>query len=185
MKSIITDRLILRNFMASDAEYLLDYLSQPRAACFESEKISTLEEASNMALAKSQDDAYIAICLQDTHQVIGELFYEYEEPDTYSIGWNLAAGHEGKGYAQESAAAYFEFLFVNKAARRIYAFVEEDNYRSQRLCEKLGMRQEGLFIEFISFENNADGTPKYVNTMQYAILKKEWEKMRLNSQSAS
>ena len=63
--------------------------------------------------------------------------------------------------------------------------MEEDNYRSQRLCEKLGMRQEGLFIEFISFENNADGTPKYVNTMQYAILKKEWEKMRLNSQPAS
>lgn len=184
MESIITDRLILRNFMVSDAEYLLDYLSQPRAACFESEKISTLAEASNMALAKSQDDSYIAICLQDTHQVIGELFYEFEEPDTYSIGWNLGGGHEGKGYAQESAAAYLEFLFVNKAARRIYAFVEEDNYRSQRLCEKLGMRQEGLFIEFISFVNNPDGTPKYVNTMQYAILQKEWEKIRLNSQPA-
>jgi RimJ/RimL family protein N-acetyltransferase len=45
---------------------------------------------------------------------------------------------------------------------------------SQRLCEKLGMRKEGLFVEFVSFVNNPDGTPRYENTMQYAILKKEW-----------
>jgi len=36
------------------------------------------------------------------------------------------------------------------------------------------MRKEGLFIEFISFMNNQDGTPHYENTYQYAILKKEW-----------
>lgn len=36
------------------------------------------------------------------------------------------------------------------------------------------MRKEGLFLEFISFVNNAYGTPKYENTFQYAILKKEW-----------
>ena len=36
-------------------------------------------------------------------------------------------------------------------ARRIYAYVES----SQRLCEKLGMRQKGLFKEFISFKHNA------------------------------
>ena len=45
-----------------------------------------------------------------------------------------------------------------------------------RLCEKLGMRREGLFLEFISFVNNPDGTPRYENTYQYAILKKEWNK---------
>jgi hypothetical protein len=36
------------------------------------------------------------------------------------------------------------------------------------------MRREGLFLEFISFVKNEDGTPKYENTYQYAILKKEW-----------
>ena len=42
----------------------------------------------------------------------------------------------------------------------------------QHLCEKLGMRREGLFLEFISFVKNPDGTPKYENTLQYAVLKK-------------
>ena len=44
--------------------------------------------------------------------------------------------------------------------------------------EKLGMRQEGLFKEFISFVKNPDGTPHYENTYQYAILKKEWGRSR-------
>jgi hypothetical protein len=37
------------------------------------------------------------------------------------------------------------------------------------------MRREGLFVEFVSFVSNPDGTPRYENTMQYAILKKEWD----------
>ena len=58
--------------------------------------------------------------------------------------------------------------------RRIYAYVEDYNLSSQRLCEKLGLRREGLFKEFVSFVNDEDGVPIYENTMQYAMLKKEW-----------
>ena len=46
----------------------------------------------------------------------------------------------------------------------------------------MGMRQEGLFVEFVSFVNNPDGTPKYENTYQYAILRKEWDKVRLSKE---
>ncbi len=45
---------------------------------------------------------------------------------------------------------------------------------NQHLCEKFGMRKEDEFKEFVSFINNPDSTPKYENTLQYAILKKEW-----------
>ena len=74
----------------------------------------------------------------------------------------------------ESAKAYVDYLFNDLNARRIYAYVEDYNLSSQKLCKKLGMRQEGLFKEFISFVNNPDGSPCYENTMQFAILKKEW-----------
>lgn len=40
-------------------------------------------------------------------------------------------------------------------------------------CEKLVMRWKDMFLEFVSFITNPDGTPKYENTVQYAILKKE------------
>ena len=66
------------------------------------------------------------------------------------------------------------YPFERKAARRIYAYVEDTNLRSQKLCEGLGMRKEGCFKEFVSFTQNEDGEPMYENTMEYAILKKEW-----------
>ena len=34
-------------------------------------------------------------------------------------------------------------------------------------------------MDFISFVNNPDGTPHYENTMQYAILKKEWQRISI------
>ena len=36
------------------------------------------------------------------------------------------------------------------------------------------MRREGTFMEFVSFVNDERGEPIYENTIQYAILKKEW-----------
>lgn len=66
------------------------------------------------------------------------------------------------------------YLFREAGARRIYGFVEDDNIRSKRLCERLGMRREGCFKEFVTFVNNPDGSPKYEDTCVYAILEKEW-----------
>ena len=60
----------------------------------------------------------------------------------------------------------------------MYAYVEENNARSWRLCEKLGMRREGVFVEFISFRTDDKGEPVYENTFQYAILRKEWHRPR-------
>lgn len=180
MKKIVTSRLVLRNFMVNDAKHMLDYLLNPRVNCFASKKLETIEEAINEAINRSNQDTSIAVCLKDTGRLIGDLFYNYEEPDTYNIGWNFNIEVEGKGYANESAAALLLHLFTEKKARRVYAYVEDDNIRSRRLCEKLGMRNEGCFIEFISFVNYPDGAPKYENTMQYAILEKEWKKLMGN-----
>lgn len=87
----------------------------------------------------------------------------------------LNGDYQGKGYAYEAAHAFFDYLFHRKGARRIYAFTEDYNLSSQNLCKKLGMRREGLFKEFVTFVTNPDGTPRYESTVQYAILKKEWD----------
>ncbi|WP_434752889.1 GNAT family N-acetyltransferase [Paenibacillus amylolyticus] len=186
MQTIETSRLILRNFSSEDAAGLLEYTANPRVNCFMDHKLITLEDAAVEVEKRSKDDSHIAVCLKDSNEIIGELFGMTEGPDpdsesgsksdsdTYSVGWNFNERFEGKGYASESAGAFMQYLFMEQGIRRIYAYVEDNNYRSQKLCEKLGMRREGLFLEFISFVKNEDGTPKYENTYQYAILKKEW-----------
>ncbi|MEK4272361.1 MULTISPECIES: GNAT family N-acetyltransferase [unclassified Paenibacillus] len=184
MQILKTNRLILRNFTVTDAAGLLEYTANPRVNCFMDQRISTLEDAAAEVAKRSSDDSHIAVCLKDSNELIGELFGMREDrdsdtgkdsnSDTYSIGWNFNGRFEGKGYASESANAFIENLFMEQGIRRLYAYVEDDNFRSQKLCEKLGMRREGLFLEFISFVKNEDGTPKYENTYQYALLKKEW-----------
>lgn len=176
MKKIETDRLLLRNFSKADSQALLEYLANPRVSCFLEDKVHTIEEAALKIQKRKKDDSFVAVCLKGSDYLIGEIFYLKEDPDTYSIGWHFNAQYEGKGYASESVKTFLKYLFTQKGARRVYAYVEEDNYKSQKLCEKLGMRKEGRFVEFISFTKYEDGTPKYENTLQYALLKKEWIK---------
>ncbi|WP_336083656.1 GNAT family N-acetyltransferase [Thalassospira sp. CH_XMU1448-2] len=174
MSEIITDRLIIRRFAETDAAELFDYISNPRVNCFMDDKVTTLEQAKVKARKREGDKMCLAVCLKDTGALIGELLLHQDDPDTYSVAWNFNEKVEGKGYASESARALFDHLFIQLDARRLYAYVEDNNFKSQKLCEKLGMRKEGCFVEFISFVNNPDGTPRYENTFQYAILKKEW-----------
>lgn len=177
MEPIYTKRLCLRGFIPQDAGDLLAYLACPRSNCFLDEKLLSLEEARQSIAGRSQDPLQLALVLKEEQTVIGHVFARKESPDTYSVGWCLNARYEGKGYAFEAACAYLSFLFFAQNARRVYAYVQEGNTRSQKLCEKLGLRLEGVFKEFISFTSLPDGTPVYENTLQYAILKKEWENL--------
>ncbi|WP_312940740.1 GNAT family N-acetyltransferase [Oscillibacter sp.] len=185
---IDTERLLLRPFLESDAEDVFEYLKEPAVNCFACMKISSFEQAeAEMKNRVGETNYYFAIVLKETGKVVGEI-NAYPESgdshnatgdtnsprDTFSPYWMLNAAYQGKGYAYEAAHAFYDYLFREKGARRIYAYTEDYNLSSQHLCEKLGMRREGFFQEFISFVNNPDGTPRYENTIQYAILKKEW-----------
>ena len=183
--TIETERLILRPFLESDAEDVFEYLCEPAVNCFACMKLNSLEEARKEVKERvDETEYYFAIVLKENGKVIGEIDAypetgeqhadENDPKDTFSPCWMLNKAYHGKGYAYEAARAFFNYLFKEKGARRIYAYTEDYNLPSQRLCEKLGMRREGLFLEFISFVNNPDGTPRYENTYQYAILKKEW-----------
>ena len=181
-----TKRLYLRPFREGDGPDVLEYLKEPMVNCFACMKLNSLEEAQKAVMERAEDAEYtFAIVLKDTGKVIGQIdaHPESSQPDmaenfirdTFSPCWMLNQDYHGRGYAYEAAKAFFDYLFYQKGARRIYAYTEDDNLSSQRLCQKLGMRREGLFREFVSFVSDANGEPVYENTYQYAILKREWE----------
>ena len=188
---IETKRLILRPFRETDAADVYEYLREPAVNCFASMKLHSLEEAGEeMKRRLGQTEYCFAITLKEGGKVIGEIdaYPEASDPhgdggaprDAFSPCWMLNGAYQGKGYAFEAARAFFDYLFSQKGARRIYAYTEDYNLSSRHLCEKLGMRREGMFLEFISFVNNPDGTPRYEHTLQYAILKKEWDQKPLD-----
>ena len=179
---IETERLLLRPFQEGDETDLYEYLQNPEVHCFVDMKIDSLEQAKKEVAERAKDNAlYLAIVLKETGNVIGEIFSHAEgtDPtskvlDTLSPCWMLNPAYKGKGFGYEAAHAYIDCLFLEHGARRIYIYTEDYNIACQKLCEKLGARQEGLFKEFVSFVNDEDGNPIYENTYQYAILKKEW-----------
>ncbi|SEL68612.1 Protein N-acetyltransferase, RimJ/RimL family [Kosakonia sacchari] len=178
MSIIITPRLIIRPFQGKDAPALLDYLSSPRAPCFQDEKLHSMAEAQCEVAKRANDPGQFAVCIKDTDALIGHLFADNSsEPDsnTWSVGWHFNQRYERQGYATESVAALFDYLFNEKAARRLYAWVEDYNLASQKLCERLHMRREGCFKEFISFVNE-HGEDRYDDTYIFALLSKEWTK---------
>jgi len=180
---IETDRLLLRSFKKSDAGDLYEYLKAPEVHCFEDMKITSMEQALEEVKKRTEDgDYYLAVEHKDTGKVIGEIFAHAEgndpmneDMDTFSPCWMLHPKYKGKGYGYEAAYAYIDYLFRDCGARRVYMYTEDYNIASQKLCEKLGARREGLFKEFVSFINDENGNPIYENTYQYAILKKEWK----------
>jgi len=190
MSEIETKRLLLRPFRESDAADVLEYLSGPLPHCFAGLHLDTLEEARAEVVKRAEDTEYcFAIVLKETGKVIGEIDAEPSDyrppmlcsretppasPDTFTPSLILNVSHRGGGYAFEATYALFDYLFTRKGARRIYSYVDDYNACSRHLCEKLGMRREGLFRSFVSFVKDAEGNPVYENTMQYAVLKNEW-----------
>jgi RimJ/RimL family protein N-acetyltransferase len=55
------------------------------------------------------------------------------------IGWRLAAGSWGRGYAPEAARAALTFGFDEAGLDEIVSFTSVENIRSQRVMQKIGM----------------------------------------------
>jgi RimJ/RimL family protein N-acetyltransferase len=58
------------------------------------------------------------------------------------IGWRLARGQWGKGYATEGARAALAFGFDKLGLDEIVSFTAVINLRSQRVMERIGMTHD-------------------------------------------
>lgn len=62
-------------------------------------------------------------------------------PET-EIGYRLARGYWGRGYATEAARAVRDYAFGTLGLRRLIALIDPANLASIRVAEKIGMRYE-------------------------------------------
>jgi len=60
------------------------------------------------------------------------------------VGWGLARGAWGKGYATEAARAMIGFAFRELDLPRLFSIADPRNKASTRVMERLGMRSLGL-----------------------------------------
>lgn len=171
-----TQRLLIRRFTAQDGEALYAYLSDPKVVAYEPYDPATREEAFAEAARRAGDDHFYAVCLAETGELIGNIYFAPEDNGVAEIGYVFNSAYQHKGYACEAARAVIAHGFANMGIRRVIAMCNPENAPSWKLMERLGMRREARFIENNHFDKDVDpdGTIHWHDTYQYGLLAREF-----------
>lgn len=157
--------------MQSDPEVCRYLLYEPRTRKKVAEVLA--RDADAVRLEKAGD--YLQPVIRDEHGAfVGTLYLELKSVDDRGaeIGWILLPSAQGHGYAVEAASLLLDFCFDQLDLHRVYAELDPRNTASVSLCERLGMRHEGHFVEDMFFKG------EWADTGRYAILAREWTARR-------
>lgn len=168
-----TERLILRRFTPEDYEDLLEYLSDEAVVHYEPYRTMTPEEVRDNLSWRISAEEMIAVCRKDTGKLIGNLYLEAQDCETYELGYVFNRAYWGKGYAKEAALAVMDQTFAS-GAHRICAMCDPQNPASWHLLEALGFRREAHLRQNVYFWKDAQGNPIWKDTYIYGMLAEEW-----------
>ena len=158
-------RLILRKFKLKDVNDLLELnhrKAQTKKQAFKFIKESVLKTG-----------FYLAVVLKEENKVIGyqELCHlDWFDFQSGEIGYHFNKEYWGKGYATESAKLLIDYCFKKLKFHKVYADTDPSNLASQRILAKLGFKLEGRIRDRRKIKG------KWVDELDYGLLKKEWGK---------
>jgi len=180
---IHTERLLLRPIHKSDAESVFSYRSDSFVNKYQGWIPKTIEEVSEFIenrVSPIMDSTgtwfQLVIFKKESGELIGDIGLHFFDPDNkqVEIGCTIGKKHQKLGYASESLSEILKYLFLDLNKHRIIASIDPANTGSIKLVAKLGLRQEAHFKESI-LQNGV-----WADDLVYAILSKEWKKLRGN-----
>ena len=174
MENIITERLIIRRFESADWEDIYEYLSDEEVVKFEPYDVMTEEQVKVETEKRVDNESFYAVCLKENLKMIGNIYLDKEDFNTYELGYVFNRKFQGQGYATESAKAVLDYAFKELGARRVIAMCNPKNEASWKLLERLILRREGHLLQNIYFKTDDNNEPIWLDTYEYAILKSEW-----------
>jgi len=84
------------------------------------------------------------------------------------LGYVLAKSYWGNGYMTEAVGVVVGWLIEQDGIYRVWAVCDEENTRSARVMEKVGMKREGVLRRWIIHPNMSD-EPR--NCLCYSLVK--------------
>ena len=170
-----TERLIVRRFVERDWKDLYEYLSDPEVTKYEPYDPYEELQAKFEALARAGNTAFYAVELKSTGKLIGNLYFEEQDYDTYELGYVFNRSFWRQGYAYESVVGLLDLAFSYMNARRVVALCCTENAASNALLQKLHFRKEGTLLQNVAFKKDENGDPVWFDSNSYAMLKTEWD----------
>lgn len=176
MMSLVTDRLLLRNFDAHDWEAMLAVEGDAEAVRYQSFEPRTEAQcrayiARDIAARSPQRWCFdLAVTLAADGRLIGRVGLDIKSPEHLvgELWFILERASWGQGLMTEAARALMDFGFREKKLRRIFLECDPRNGAATRLGEKLGMTREGLLRE------HAHVKGEWCDSLFYGVLAREW-----------
>lgn len=172
-----TPRLVLRRLSASDWKDLLELHSDEELFRYheggpleEEQVLRWLENDSHVKLTTPGQPFYLGIEFKDGSKFIGYLRLHFVDQQRLQAHLDilLSRSHQRKGLATEALAVMLDFCFEGISLHRVTTSCDARNVAACRVCEKIGMRREGVFLkdQFVNME--------WRDTAYYALLAEEY-----------
>ena len=148
MTFIETDRLLLRNVAAKDAEIMYDYRNNEICAQYQRGQVKDHDGIVALAERRKDDEMsvdapfMVAVALKDTDELVGEIVVMPND-GTISLGYTFSYRHHRKGYAFEALTALINMLHKQYPKWDFISFTEPENEPSMALLKKLGYKDMG------------------------------------------
>ncbi|WP_175623287.1 GNAT family N-acetyltransferase [Chryseobacterium schmidteae] len=152
-----TERLLIRPVSVEDADIIFQLYNMPNFIKFIGNKnINSLSDAENYIKSKFLPQIekrgfgnYILV-LKDGNQKIGSVgIFEREGLDVADIGFSVLEKFEGKGLMFEAAQKVKSVVMEDFGLNKISAITSKDNFSSQKLIERLGLK----FQKYVTLPN--------------------------------
>ncbi|ASW75306.1 GNAT family acetyltransferase [Chryseobacterium piperi] len=155
-----TERLIIRPVSLDDAPFILDLYNRPNFIRYIGDRhLKTISDAENYIknrflpqLEKLGFGNYLLITKDENEKIGAVGIFEREGLDIVDIGFSLLNEFEGKGYAYEAAQKVKSIGMEDFGLTKISAITSKDNFSSQKLIEKLGLK----FLKHITLPNEEE-----------------------------
>ena len=148
MIHIETERLVLRNVAAKDAEVMFDYRNNEICAKYQRGQTKDLNGIRELIQKRENDEIsekspfFVAVALKTTDEMIGEIVVMPNEL-TFSLGYTFHYAHHRKGFAHEARSVLIELLHKASPQWEFICFTDPNNTPSMALLLKLGYENLG------------------------------------------
>ncbi|MDU4696557.1 MAG: GNAT family N-acetyltransferase [Paenibacillus sp.] len=168
MKTLETDRLLLREWRESDASGYFDLFKSPDVTNAGARVCESVEEGREAVRAFIQSQESWAIVLQENDQLIGCITLEdIHRHDRYKeLEYVIAAEAQNQGYATEAVQRVLRYAFTELKLYIVAVCHYPDNLKSKRVIEKCGFTYEGTLRGY---------SRNLKDSVRYSMTREEWE----------
>jgi putative acetyltransferase len=172
MRTIETERLILRAWTMEDAPGMFEYAKSPLVGPAAGWKPhETVADSIEYLRSAIEENETWAVTLKPDGRIIGGIGLHTTRVDTVrELGYVLHPDFWGQGLMTEAAKAVIDFGFAELRLDAICVFRNVTNKRSGRVIQKCGFRYDGTLRRR---GRRLDGTLR--DDCAYSVTREEWE----------